>query len=197
MKQNPTVGFTLILQLTGVHGSHHFDKLTKTKTVETILTNMNNDGIQSYIEYLLKQVNDEQDAKTYAGICTRKFYERDADIISTSRAEVQALNARRAWIIDQLAALVRNGAIPKDDQWVQAILDWFVVHGLFSIKKKAEKSKFSAVSAPVHCVMTPSYQPFMPVFILFVGRVVTRGPDPSVLRWPSQGVQRAVAKLTG
>ena len=63
VKQTPTVGFTLILQLTGVHGSHQFDKLTKTKTVETILTNMNNDGIASYIEYLLKQVNDEPDAK--------------------------------------------------------------------------------------------------------------------------------------
>ena len=59
MKNNPTLGFTLILQLTGVHGSHQFDRLTKTKTVETILTNMNNEGIQNYIEYLLKQVNDE------------------------------------------------------------------------------------------------------------------------------------------
>lgn len=63
VKSNPTVGFTLILQLTGVHGSHQFDKLTKTKTVETILTNMDRDGIQSYIEYLLNLVNDEQGAK--------------------------------------------------------------------------------------------------------------------------------------
>lgn len=59
VKTNPTIGFTLILQLTGVNGSHQFDKLTKTKTVETILTSMTQDGIQSYIEYLLKQVNDE------------------------------------------------------------------------------------------------------------------------------------------
>ena len=41
-----------------MHGSTQFDKLTKTKTVETILTSMTQDGIQSYIEYLLKQVND-------------------------------------------------------------------------------------------------------------------------------------------
>ncbi|EKM55908.1 uncharacterized protein PHACADRAFT_256841 [Phanerochaete carnosa HHB-10118-sp] len=124
VKSNPTVGFALILQLTGVHGNHQFDKLTKTKTVETILANMSHDGIQSYIEYLLKQVNDEQGSQA---------------------TEVLALNARRAWIVDQLAALVRNGAIPKDDQWVQTILDWLAVHGLFAIKKKSENSKFVAL----------------------------------------------------
>ncbi len=64
VKNNPRLGFTLILQLTGVHGSHQFDKLTKTKTVETLLTTMDNEGIQSYIEYLLKQVNDEQASQT-------------------------------------------------------------------------------------------------------------------------------------
>ncbi|KAI0691182.1 DNA polymerase phi-domain-containing protein [Cytidiella melzeri] len=130
VKENPRIGFTLILQLTGVHGSHQFDRLTKTKTVETILTSMTKDGIQSFIEYLLKQVNDEP----------------------THTSDVRALNARRAWIVDQLAALVRNGAIPKDDQWVQTVLNWFVVNGLFVIKKKNGKSSFLAlrdVPAPV------------------------------------------------
>ncbi|KAJ3538218.1 hypothetical protein NM688_g6552 [Phlebia brevispora] len=124
VKNNPTLGFTLILQLTGVHGSHQFDKLTKTKTVETILTSMHRDGIQSYIEYLLNQVNDEQPSK---------------------ETDIQALSARRAWIIEQLAALIRNGAVPKDDKWIQTVLDWFVVHGLFTIRKKSEKSKFLAL----------------------------------------------------
>ena len=63
VKNNPTLGFTLILQLTGVHGSNQFDRLTKTKTVETILTSMNHEGIQSYIEYLLNQVNDGHASK--------------------------------------------------------------------------------------------------------------------------------------
>ena len=64
VKDNPRLGFTLILQLTGIHGSHQFDKLTKTRTVETILTSMDNDGIQSYIKYLLGQVNEEQGTKS-------------------------------------------------------------------------------------------------------------------------------------
>lgn len=57
VQKNPQLGFALILQLTGGHGSQQFDKLTKTKTVETILTSMDAAGIKSYIEYLLTQVN--------------------------------------------------------------------------------------------------------------------------------------------
>ncbi|OCH90301.1 hypothetical protein OBBRIDRAFT_887807 [Obba rivulosa] len=132
VKQNPTLGFTLILQLTGVHGSRQFDKLTKTKTVEAILTSMDKDGIQSYIDYLLGQVDDQQDSE---------------------KSDIQAVNARRAWVIDQLTALVRNGAIPKDDTWIRSILDWFVLHGLFIAKKKSEKSPIAALRS----VPTPAF----------------------------------------
>lgn len=59
VQSNPTLGFTLILQLTGVHGSKQFDTLTKTKTVENILGSMSPDDIVNYINYLLEQVNDE------------------------------------------------------------------------------------------------------------------------------------------
>ncbi|OBZ75369.1 DNA polymerase V, partial [Grifola frondosa] len=125
--KNPTIGFTLILQLTGVNGSRQFDKLTRTKTVESILTSMDNEGIQSFIDHLLEQVDEEPSAAS----------------------DIQALNARRAWIIDQLAALVRNGAIPKSDAWIESVLDWLAVHGIFLITKKSEKSAIRAVRARV------------------------------------------------
>lgn len=59
VQSNPTLGFTLVLQLTGVHGSKQFDSITKTKTVENIISSMSPDDIFEYITYLLKQVNDE------------------------------------------------------------------------------------------------------------------------------------------
>lgn len=62
VKNDPQTGFSLILQLTGVNGSRQFDKLTKTKTVESILTSMDEDGIRSYIDYLLKQVDEQPTA---------------------------------------------------------------------------------------------------------------------------------------
>lgn len=57
VQQNPTLGFTLILQLTGSNGNRQFDKLTKTKTVESILASMDAKGILTYIEFLLEQVD--------------------------------------------------------------------------------------------------------------------------------------------
>jgi len=59
VQDNPTLGFTLILQLTGVHGSKQFDSITKTKTVENIINSMSPDDIVNYINHLLEQVNDE------------------------------------------------------------------------------------------------------------------------------------------
>jgi DNA polymerase phi len=63
VQKNPTLGFTLILQLTGTNGNRQFDKLTKTKTVESILASMNAEGIETYIDYLLKQVNETASEK--------------------------------------------------------------------------------------------------------------------------------------
>ncbi|EEB87038.1 hypothetical protein MPER_15797, partial [Moniliophthora perniciosa FA553] len=80
---------------------------------------MDTPAIKQYIVHLLAQANDDQ-------------------------GSVETINARRKWIIDQLFALIRNGAIQKSDEWVQVVLDWLVVNGLFVVKKKKEKSKFVA-----------------------------------------------------
>ncbi|TFK42972.1 DNA polymerase phi-domain-containing protein [Crucibulum laeve] len=124
VKSNPQLGFALILQLTGVNGSQQFDKLTKTKTVENILTSLHADGIKNYIEYLFSQVDEPE---------------------NTEKSDIQAMNGRRVWIIDQLGALIRNSRIPKTDEWIQSILDWLVIHGLFIVKKKSTKSPFIAL----------------------------------------------------
>ncbi|KAJ7098057.1 DNA polymerase phi-domain-containing protein [Mycena belliarum] len=121
VKKRPELGFALILQLTGVNGSQQFDKLTKSKTVESILASMDARGIKDYIQHLVIQINVDTQAES---------------------ADFQVINSRRAWIIDQLSALIRNGAVPKDDDWIMTILDWLALNGLFVLKKKSEKSPF-------------------------------------------------------
>ncbi|KAI6036062.1 DNA polymerase phi-domain-containing protein [Pisolithus microcarpus] len=128
VQENPTLGFPLILQLTGINGSQEFDKLTRTKTVESILTVMDNEGIKNYIVSLLNQVNS-----------------KDADEDAT------ALNSRRAWIADQFAALIRNGSVPKSDEWIQVILDWYKsgsssIHALRALPSPPFTEEFQA-----HC----------------------------------------------
>ncbi|KAJ6455722.1 DNA polymerase phi-domain-containing protein [Mycena sanguinolenta] len=132
VQKQPHLGFALILQLTGVNGSQQFDKLTSSKTVESILGSMNAEGIKNYIDHLIAQVNPSTDSD-------------DTD--------VQAINSRRAWIIDQLSALIRNGALPKDDDWIMSVLNWLALNGLFVVKKKSEKSPFLGL----HKVPSPPF----------------------------------------
>ncbi|KXN82577.1 DNA polymerase V [Leucoagaricus sp. SymC.cos] len=129
VKQNPHLGFSLILQLTGVHGSQNFDTLTKTKTVGSIVSSLDATGIQKYIQWLFSQVDE--------------FNTTDGDAI-------QVINHKRQWTIEQLFALVRNGSIPKSDEWVQSVLDWLIVHGLFLVKKKSSKTPITAARTVAH-----------------------------------------------
>jgi DNA polymerase phi len=52
VKSNPTVGFTLLSQLVGKHGRPDFDKVTKTKLVEAIMSSMSSEGVKEYVTYL-------------------------------------------------------------------------------------------------------------------------------------------------
>ncbi|KAG6821076.1 hypothetical protein H0H93_007235 [Arthromyces matolae] len=153
VQSNPQLGFALILQLTGVHGSQQFDKLTKTKTVESILTSMDSEGVKRYIENLLEKVNGPSSTTSVA--LSAPHFQNSYDYI---REEIHAINSRRSWIIEQLGSLIRSGSIPKEDIWVQTILDWLVVHGLFIIKKKSEKSPFHAcLILQLHSVPNPVF----------------------------------------
>lgn len=65
VEKDPKLGFAFILQLTGVYGNQQFDKLTKTKTIESILTKMNAIGIKNYISHLLEQVDGSSTTEQY------------------------------------------------------------------------------------------------------------------------------------
>jgi hypothetical protein len=65
VQKDPTLGFAFILQLTGVHGSQQFDKLTRTTTVELILTRMSAEDIKNYIAHLLGQADGGPAFKLY------------------------------------------------------------------------------------------------------------------------------------
>ena len=65
VQRDPTLGFAFILQLTGVHGNQQFDKLTKTKTIESILTKMNTIGIKNYISHMLEKVDGGSASEQY------------------------------------------------------------------------------------------------------------------------------------
>ena len=144
VQKDPTLGFAFILQLTGVHGSQQFDKLTKTTTVESILTRMSAEDIKNYIAHLLGQA----DVGPASRQCASCLFEKIVDNSLRTRSDDQVIDTRRSWIIEQFASLIRKGTIPRGDEWVQVILEWFIVHWIFTIKKKSHKSSISAVCIP-------------------------------------------------
>lgn len=116
---NPKVGFALVSQLLGRYGSQHFDKITKTKTVENILASLDVSGVKEYISYL-------RDVAYGAGTGTGP---------QDQTGEAQQPDSAKKWAFDQLLTLVRNTSIPKNDECVLEILELFAVNGFVSTKK--------------------------------------------------------------
>lgn len=55
-KEKTMVGFALLSQLLGKNGSRNFDKITRTKTVENILSHLDVKGVDQYTDYLIRTI---------------------------------------------------------------------------------------------------------------------------------------------
>lgn len=122
VKANPAAGCTLLSQLVGKHGRPDFDKVTKTKTVESILASLDIGGVSDFVSYLENVLRGDRGGSGEGD---------DA----TSREE------KRIWALDQMLALCRNGAIPKDDTWIERVLDDLQVYGFFLVRSADKKAK--------------------------------------------------------
>ncbi|GMK55691.1 hypothetical protein CspeluHIS016_0207470 [Cutaneotrichosporon spelunceum] len=120
VKADPTAGFTLLSQLVGKHGRPDFDRVTKTKTVEGIMSSLSVDGVEKYVAYLENVLVSEDEG---------------------------GLDERRTWALDQMLALARNGAVPRADGWISRVLNTLLVHGFFLIRKADKRSKITALRA--------------------------------------------------
>ncbi|KAJ3275621.1 hypothetical protein HDV01_007624 [Terramyces sp. JEL0728] len=124
--KNPNAALPLVMQLLGKHGHFKFDQITKTKTVETILSELTSEGIQSFLEYL-----------------TKVFF--DPSLLSNGADGDQ--NSIRLWTIDQMYLFVRTGKIKKEEKWITYIVEFMVTHGFFTVVKN-EKDGFVKVVEP-------------------------------------------------
>ncbi|KAI9274442.1 DNA polymerase phi-domain-containing protein [Phascolomyces articulosus] len=115
-KENKEAGFALVTQLVGNQGRQDFDRLTRTRTVENILKTMDAEGIKSYLNYLAQIFIEQSDAS-------------------------QA-NGPRAWVLKQLTFLVKNNAIPKEEDWLLSVVQFLMVYAFFDIKKSSSKKSF-------------------------------------------------------
>lgn len=109
VKEAPRAGFALVSQLLGKHGSQNFDRLTGTKTIEGLLSAMDAQGVKEYVQWTV-------------------------ELIATSSED-----SKRRWGLDQLLTLVRNTAVPTDDECIRDILQYLCATGFFEWKKGVTK----------------------------------------------------------
>ena len=121
VKSNPQLGFVLLSQLIGEHGNQNFDRITKTKTVEGILSSLDVQGVKDYLKHLRDLVCMSEDS-------------------NEGEDDAKAKSGQRAWAFDQMLSLVRNTAIPKDDTLISDILEFFIAHGYFIVKQAIKKN---------------------------------------------------------
>jgi DNA polymerase phi len=139
VKTNPTVGFALLSAL--VKGKGDFDKVTKTKTVETIMGSLNEEGVRDYIEYL-KNIILGEEQNGWVVSCA-------IAAVLIARADNAGLEERRQWALTQIYGLYKNHKVPKSDAVIASTLDFLLVHGFFIVRKTDKKSAISALhSAP-------------------------------------------------
>lgn len=125
VKRNPTAGLALVTQLLGEHGRQNFDKVTHTKTIESILSSLDESGIQRYLAYL-----------------------RGVAYAPTKSDDAKHTATQRQWAADQMLALVRSSLIPKSDAWIRDVLVFLSGFGFFVVKKTPSAPWNEVLEAP-------------------------------------------------
>lgn len=110
VKRNPTAGVALVTQLLGEHGRQNFDRVTHTKTIESILASLDESGVQQYLTYLRNIA--------YAPVATD---------------DTKHVESQRQWVCDQMLALVRSNLMPKSHAWIQDVIVFLLGFGYFDV----------------------------------------------------------------
>ena len=113
VKRSPTAGIALVTQLTGEHGRQNFDRVTHTKTIESILSSLDEEGLQRYLAYL-----------------------RDIIYAPTSAdpEDAKSIAMQRQSACDQMLGLVRSHLVQSSSGWVRDVLIFFAGHGYYAVK---------------------------------------------------------------
>ncbi|WFD06863.1 DNA-directed DNA polymerase [Malassezia vespertilionis] len=125
VKRNPTAGLALVTQLLGEHGRQNFDRVTHTKTIESILSSLDESGIRRYLAYL-----------------------RGVAYAPAPGDDEKLVTSHRQWVCDQMLALVRSNLVPRMQKWVEDVLLFFAAFGYFAVAKTPKGGWDEILTAP-------------------------------------------------
>lgn len=135
---SPHIALSLAMQLLGKHGHHKFDAITRTKTVENILSNLTAEGVLGYVKFA---------QSVFYNPALLLNSKEDFESVHSSR---EVLDNVRTWAIEQMYLLIRIPKISKDESWVVPCLDFLVAVGFFQVvKAPSQKEEGGALIQPV------------------------------------------------
>ncbi|KAL7269860.1 DNA-directed DNA polymerase [Rhizina undulata] len=121
----------IVSQLILNNGTPNFDHLTKTKTVEKIISSADESGLVQIVAEF-----------------KRIFLNPLGSDSEASDQEQKTVEVRRQWAADQILSIVRNGKSPKSPSWLEPVINMFATFGHFDMvdKKRRPKVPFSTAS---------------------------------------------------
>jgi DNA polymerase phi len=123
---NPSVALPLLKALVAPpHGSHSFDH----KTTEKLVAKLDLKGAKGWVKYL------REFALNAGGVVDSV----EDTGLALEADQTKAVNARRMWAFDQLLHVAKTSAVPKDDELIAELLEFFAVLGWFEIRKSGSK----------------------------------------------------------
>jgi hypothetical protein len=119
----------------GPHGNKHFDKLTKTDTIKTLLSKLDVEGAKSIIQYLQNLFE--------APLANKIAPSAEQDPKEVKLEQEHTTDTQRVWAVDQLYSLTKLIKDQKEEEWVENIFAFLLFHGCFSVKETDDLKKRS------------------------------------------------------
>lgn len=122
---NPSAALPLLKALVAPpHGSHSFDS----RTIEKVVAKLDLKGVRGWVKYLKDFVIGEE-----AKLLEDGQTEEDIEV-----EDEKTVASRRMWAFDQLLHVAKSGALPKDDETLAGLLEFFAVLGWFQVRKSGK-----------------------------------------------------------
>lgn len=126
VNERSELAMPIVMQLIGSHGSQNFDSITKTKTIETLLSQLDSKSFVEFLHYLEDSFLDQSSL-------LEKYPEDGITLVEN----------HRLWILNQMYSLIKHRSLPREEEWAKEILQFFMFHGFFSHSDQAKKVKKS------------------------------------------------------
>ncbi|PVU90498.1 hypothetical protein BB561_004858 [Smittium simulii] len=134
------VSLALVEKITSSPSSRNFDKITKTKTVSTLMSNMTPEVLINYADYLINIVTNNTET-------VESLSNDDGASNALSEHKTSQLQDK-LWAIDQLVRISSNQELPRSNELIIKILEFFISNAYFtSIPTQSKKSK--TVNEPI------------------------------------------------